>query len=465
MVRGTRESAGSVTTSANPPIGDLRTLLARVRNGPLARGALLNLLITGVGTGISFLVQLLLARKLGPHEFGLYAYAMGWMALALLPAKLDFDSAATRFVGAYAGNSEWSLLNGFVRRGAQVVLLASVIVGCVAGLGMLGWRSYRGQTVEPLFWAACVLLPLTALMLYMANVLQGFRRVPAAQLPPLVLRPVLFGLGAVALAVVNASAMTATAALLLNMAATVVVLTLQWRFIAGAHAAHPAAPRYETREWLGTAVGLLSVSVAQMVLSGQTDVVIVGTILSKSAAGHYAIASQIANTLLMGTTAMAFVAAPTIAQYHRAGQRQALQRLINRVRWANLALTLPALAIIAVAGRPLLGLFGPTFKDAFPVLLVLSASGLQAAAGGSIAGFLLTMTGNERAGAVIIGTAAGVYLVLVAILAPLYGAVGVALATFTAYLFRAIWLGVYVRRKLGVSLWFSPRAPVSPSVS
>jgi O-antigen/teichoic acid export membrane protein len=426
----------------------------------MARGAILNVLITGVGIGISFLVQILLARKLGAEQFGLYAYVMGWMALALLPAKLDFDSAATRFVGAYAGTGEWDLLNGFLRRGAQVVLTASAVVACTAALGMLTWRYLQGRAVEPVFWAACALLPLTALMLYLASVLQGFRRVPASQFPPLVLRPILFGLGVLFLVILNASALSTTAALLLNSAATVVVLLLQWHLVAGAQAAHRAAPRYEMREWLKTAFGLLSVSVAQLVLAGQTDIVIVGTLVSKADAGHYAIANQIAGVLAMGTTAMSFVAAPSIAQYHRAGDRVALQRLLNRVRWANLIPTLPGLAIIVLAGRPLLGLFGPSFKEAYPVLLVLSFGWLQAAAGGSIAGFLLTMTGNERAGAGIIGAAAGVYLVLVAILAPLYGSIGVALATVTAFLFRAIWLGMYVRRKLGVSVWFS--APVSP---
>ena len=449
-----------MTAPSDSPTGVFSTLAAQVRQSTLARGAILNVLITGIGIGISFLVQILLARKLGSEQFGLYAYVMGWMALALLPAKLDFDSAATRFVGAYAGNGEWDLLNGFLRRGAQVVLTASVIVGCIAALGMVTWRFLQGRAVEPLFWAACALLPLTALMLYAANVLQGFRLVSASQFPTVVLRPVLFGLGVLVLATLDARALSATGALLLNLAAVIVVLLLQWSLIARVLAAHRAAPRYEMREWLKTAFGLLSVSVAQLILAGQTDIVIVGTVVSKVEAGHYAIANQIAGVLSMGTTAMSFVAAPSIAQYHRAGDRVALQRLLNRVRWANLIPTLPALAFIAVAGRPLLGLFGPSFKEAYPVLLVLSAGGLQAAAGGSIAGFLLTMTGNERAGAGIIGAAAAVYLVLVAILAPLYGAIGVALATVTAFLFRAIWLGVYVRRKLGVSVWFS--APVSP---
>ena len=227
------------------------------------------------------------------------------------------------------------------------------------------------------------------------------------------------------------------------------MLLLQWSLIARVLAAHRAEPRYEMREWLKTAFGLLSVSVAQLILAGQTDIVIVGTVVSKAEAGHYAIANQIAGVLSMGTTAMSFVAAPSIAQYHRAGDRVALQRLLNRVRWTNLIPTLPALAFIAVAGRPLLGLFGPSFKEAYPVLLVLSAGGLQAAAGGSIAGFLLTMTGNERAGAGIIGAAAVVYLVLVAILAPLYGAMGVALSTVSAFLFRAIWLGCVRAAQVG----------------
>jgi len=449
-----------VTAPTDSPTGVFSTLAAQVRQSTLARGAIVNVLITGIGIGISFLVQILLARKLGSEQFGLYAYVMGWMALALLPAKLDFDSAATRFVGAYAGNREWDLLNGFLRRGAQVVLTASVAVGCITALGMITWRFLQGRAVEPLFWVACALLPLTALMAYAANVLQGFRLVSASQFPPVVLRPVLFGLGVLAFATLDSRALSATTTLLLNLGAVIVVLLLQWILIARALAPHVAAPRYEMREWLKTAFGLLSVSVAQLILAGQTDIVIVGTVVSKAEAGHYAIANQIAGVLSMGTTAMSFVAAPSIAQYHRAGDRVALQRLLNRVRWTNLIPTLPALVFIAVAGRPLLGLFGPSFKEAYPVLLVLSLGGLQAAAGGSIAGFLLTMTGNERAGAGIIGAAAVVYLVLVAILAPRYGAMGVALSTVSAFLFRAIWLGVYVRRKLGVSVWFS--APVSP---
>ena len=424
---------------------------------------MVNIILTGVGTGISFLVQMLLARKMGPDQFGLYAYAMGWTALALLPAKLDLDNAATRFVGAHAGNDEWDLVRGFIRRGAQIVLLSSAIVAVLGAFAMAAWSAYRGQVTSQVFLAAAIFLPATALMLYLANVLQGFRRVAASQAPPLVLRPVLFGLGCITLAVVNAGALRASTAILLNLASTLVVLVIQFRLIVVTLSAHPAAPRFETPTWMRAALGLLSVSVAQLVLSGQTDVVVVGTLLSKADAGHYAIASQMATTLMMGTTAMAWVAAPAIAQHFRAGDRVALQGVINRVRHISLAITIPGIIIVLLIGRPVLGLFGPSFRGAFPVLVILSLGGLHGAAGGAIAGFLLTMTGHERAGALIIGASAVSYLVLVAVLAPRLGAVGVALATFTAYLIRALWLGAYIRSKLGYSVWFAARQPLAPA--
>lgn len=108
---------------------------------------------------------------------------MGWTSLALLPAKLDLDNAATRFAGAHAGNDEWDLVRGFVRRGTQMVLLSSAIVAVLGAFAMAAWNAYRGQVTSQVFLAAAIFLPATALMLYLANVLQGFRMVAASQAP------------------------------------------------------------------------------------------------------------------------------------------------------------------------------------------------------------------------------------------------------------------------------------------
>ena len=84
--------------------------------------------------------------------------------------------------------------------------------------------------------------------------------------------------------------------------------------------------------------------------------------------------------------------------------------------------------------------------------MVLNLVALQGALGGAVGGFLLTMTGHEGVAALIIGAAAAAYAVLVVLLAPRFGALGVSLATLTAYVLRAVWLGIYVQRRLGINV-------------
>src|SRR5690348_1763303 len=54
--------------------------------------------------GLGFAVQVLLARSIGPHEYGLYLYVLGWANVAGLLSALEFSAAGTRYVSAYAAN-------------------------------------------------------------------------------------------------------------------------------------------------------------------------------------------------------------------------------------------------------------------------------------------------------------------------------------------------------------------------
>ena len=405
------------------------------------------------GAVVGFGLQLVLARLLGPEQFGVYAYAMGWLSLALLFGKLDLDNAATRYIGAYAGNGEWALASGFVRRVPMLVLGASSVVALVVGLTVYLIERSQGKPVPVVLWAACLLLPATAVMQLLANVLQGLRRIVASQGPPSVIRPLLFAGLILSYGALATGSRHAAAAVYANLGATLIVILVQLFLVRRQLSPQAAKGRaYATRAWLKTAWGLLAVSVAQLVLSGQTDVVVVGSMLSKVDAGSYSIASQLANAVHMGITAVVFVAAPAIAQLYHTGAKADLQRLVSRVGQANLFITLPALLALLVVGRPVLALFGPTFPAAYPIMVVLSLVTLQGAAGGAVGGFLLTMTGHEGVAALIIGAAAVVYGVLVVILAPRLGALGVALATLIAYVLRAVWLGFYVHRRLGINV-------------
>jgi O-antigen/teichoic acid export membrane protein len=98
----------------------------------------------------------------------------------------------------------------------------------------------------------------------------------------------------------------------------------------------------------------------------------------------------------------------------------------------------------------LLGFFGTEFTAGAPALSVLALGQLAGAAAGP-AGLTLLMTDHERAAAVGTGVGAVVNVTLNALLIPVYGLMGAAVASaFATALTGAIHV-LMVRRRLGIN--------------
>lgn len=420
----------------------------------LAHGAIWSIAINVGGAATAFGVQLLLTRSLGQVEFGRYAYAMAWMNAALLVAKLELDTTAMRFVGAYTGRKEWPLLRGFLARSDQIVRITSL---AAAGVGAALVWLLTGAGASPVatgFWAVCALLPVTAITQFKASCLQGFQRIRAAQMPTLVLRPLLFGIGLAVATYGLGVRLGAAGAIGLNFLAALPPLLVTAKLLHDVVGAKVPAVQatYDTRSWLHTAFELLLIAFAQLILGTQADVLIVGTLLGTTDAGLYSVASQLAVLISFGVTAIVFVAIPMIADFHATGRRADLQRLVTLVQRGSVAVSLPVAALLVLQGRTVLGWFGASFVAAYPVLIVLCSANFIASVVGILAGFMLTLTGHQRQAAVIVVGSAVVNLALSLTLTRLFGSVGTAVATATTTLLRSGVLAVYVWKLLGVNM-------------
>jgi O-antigen/teichoic acid export membrane protein len=269
----------------------------------------------------------------------------------------------------------------------------------------------------------------------------------------MLLRPVLLGIGALLLGYVIGVKLDATLAVALNLAAASIALLVSRRLL---HAVRPpelalSLPTYDVATWRSVATGLLLISASQLVLSQQADVVIVGALIDPASAGHYGAASQLAMLVQFGSSAVFFVATPMMAELHASGNRASLQRLITLVDRATLAISLPVILLLVFGGKFLLGLYGPTFDDVYPVLIILMISQTITAVLGAGAGFLLSMTGRQHTAAAIIGSSALLNLLLAFLLTPRWGVVGTATATAVSTLVRGIALVVVIRSQLGIN--------------
>src|SRR5437660_11230182 len=84
-----------------------------------------------------YLAQILLARWMGQHEFGVYVYVWTWVLLIGALADAGLASAAQRFIPEYAGLRAFALLRGFL---AGSRWLTFAIATTIAGIGALGIR-------------------------------------------------------------------------------------------------------------------------------------------------------------------------------------------------------------------------------------------------------------------------------------------------------------------------------------
>ncbi|MCU1489109.1 MAG: polysaccharide biosynthesis protein, partial [Acidimicrobiaceae bacterium] len=163
----------------------------------------------------------------------------------------------------------------------------------------------------------------------------------------------------------------------------------------------------------------------------------------------YAAATSTAAFAMFPMIAVGASTVPSFSRWWQSGDRSALNDLAQRaVRWAfwpQLAITL----LLAVAGRQLLGWFGPGFRNAWPALLLLLVGQLANTATGYI-GCLMKLSGHQRQSvqAIVVFAAANVMLVLLGI--HLGGITGAAAGTALSALCWNVWLYRLVRRHVGV---------------
>jgi O-antigen/teichoic acid export membrane protein len=213
-----------------------------------------------------------------------------------------------------------------------------------------------------------------------------------------------------------------------------------------------ATPAWDVVRWRHGIWGFVIIGLGQLILSQQADLIVIGTMVTVTDSALYGAASQFAVLVIFGQTSVSFVMAPMIAELHARGEQDRLQLLLRSVFKANAAVTLPVLAGLVILGPWLIRAYGTAYVTAYPVLVILCFASAVVGLVGATAGFVLTMTGNQRLAAWIIGSSAATNLVLTVVLTRRYGIMGTATATLLATMLRCALLVVFVQKRLHLSV-------------
>jgi O-antigen/teichoic acid export membrane protein len=110
---------------------------------------------------------------------------------------------------------------------------------------------------------------------------------------------------------------------------------------------------------------------------------------------------------------------------------------------------LAAAAILGLAGREVLGLFGEEFTPGYPILMILALAQLVQAGVGPVTR-LISLSGHQDRTILVFAVALVVAVVLVMILVPLFGIRGAAIATLLDTVLWVFWMRYLVIRRLNI---------------
>lgn len=430
---------------------------------PMIRGALVSVLLMGMGTILTYAVQIYVSRSLGIQEYGTYAYVLAILNVAALVASFDLGSAALKFAGFYNANRHWHLLNGFVLTSRVLVLSVSTIAAVAGAVIVRLLRPQFDPSLYQALLAGCLLLIPLSLLLLEINLSQAMRRIYEVRIPHMFVRPFTFALVLfIATQMLDAPA-TAATAILANVSGSVVAVAVSIYLLSRVwpRASRQALPATRAREWLQFSAVMLGSNLLYILLSDQLGIIVVGTLLGPQEAGLLSASSQIATLITFGVLTVNHFASAMISEHqNRRGEAQ-LRTLVVRLMVLNLALSVPLLVMLLLFGDFILSAFGPEFVLAYPVLVVLAVGHSVNAGWGALWGTLLTMLGFQKESAIIVAIAAGLNVVLTIALVPQLGMIGAAVATAFAIFVRGVLVAVVVRRQLGFWPWTVGRSMVA----
>ena len=387
-----------------------------------------------VAAGLAFVVQVVLARLIGPDQYGVIATGLTVVLLVTCLATLSLDNASQHFIAAYRATGDNEGLRGYLRQTPVIVGIVSLVIALPA-VAAFAWV---GNATLAILLAT---VPILALMAMFEGFAKSFDWPILALAPQFIVRPVLM-VGAVLLMIYagyTANAPLVALGLLFSAAA---VLALQGlilrRRIADTVVRGPV--RNDRRRWLTVSTPILIGDLGGLLIVS-ADVIALSLFAGSAEAGIYFAAIKSLALVQFIAYAVSQASAHQASALYAVGDVDGLKQFVRRASVWTFVPSLGFALILLAAGPWILMLFGSAFSAGYTAMVIVTLGFVVRAAVGPAAR-VLTMIGQERKTA-FIHVAAGIFaLVACFALVPVWGIIGAATALSATLCLETVLIGL-----------------------
>jgi O-antigen/teichoic acid export membrane protein len=404
------------------------------------------------GLGLALLSNLALTRWLGISAYGQYVYIIAWVTILTIPS-VGMGTLVVRETAVARRRKDEAAFGGLIRWSSFNSLWMSAVLALLGVLAV----SLHDTRVQGKLQLAYILGFAAIPLLYFQNlttaIFRGCKRIDLAVFLNDILSPFLISswAGGCLFIGIKASAsmalggrLVALSLVLLSFALLLPRVNFRWRW--------HRSRREQISAWRKSLFSLASLK-AVNVVAGRLPLLMLGYAIGPEAAALFSLSARVAETVSFTLWIVALTTGPLLAEFHANRDYRAMQKLLTRSTIAISLWAVPIALGLIIAGRWLLGWFGPRFPAAYPILVVLVIGQTVNSITGTV-GLTMNMGGLERV--VLKAQAVGLAItaVLCLLLIPIWGPLGAAVGAATALISWNIILAIQLYKRLGIASTF-----------
>jgi O-antigen/teichoic acid export membrane protein len=413
------------------------------------------------GAGLTFLVQVAIARFLGSQALGEYILVMATVNIIAVVMPLGFEATGTYFAAEYRAKGEGRLLRGFMVRAYTHIALTGVLL-IIVGRSVAGLFGEVGAAIASHWTPAAVLAIATAMVFVSGAMLVGLKRPFAGFFADALFRPLLATAG-FAVAVAMTGGIQGIDPILwvlsIGYAVVAVVQLLMLLRSAGEIPAGEGAPKAEVRRWWYFAVPWVALAVAGDFFF-DIDLLLLAGHMPHEQLAVFGVCTLIFSLVAFGVGAVYAVTMPDMFESEALKDRDGFHRKIGDANLVASGLSVALLGIVLVLSPIAFMLFGPEFQAGVIPLGILCV-GLVVRSVFGPSSIVLSIHNRPYAALPAVGGALAALIVANLLLVPPLGLIGASLA---ALIGMTVWSGALWLTTLHVAgVDVSIRARLRPS--
>jgi O-antigen/teichoic acid export membrane protein len=356
---------------------------------------------------------------------------------------------APRFISRYREQVKENMVAAFVARARRDV----TVYAAIATLGVLAIALLWPSLASELRWtliAAALSIPASASFRLNGYLAAAIRRFALAYLPDTCIRPFLLLGGILVLMALGVTLTTSNVTWLLTLIFTGLALTQYALLRKDMPKAAPATwvPPRLVELWRREAKPLILVALFTNYFA-DVDILMITPLLTSADTAALGLCLKLALLVGFAVQVAHQVVVPDLADARARKDIGSIRETVLRAFAFPFAITVAAMAVVALWGESLLAIFGPEFTVAKTPLLILIACQFARALFGPSA-LILTVIGAQRQNAALAVASLIMLAVSNVVLTPLYGVLGAAIAVAIATLFWLVACAIVLGRLSGL---------------